>query len=204
MAYFIVFQNKTYDEESTGGYLWEFQSRKSDQEMFHESNLKKIQPGDYIFSVVQGQVVSMNRAEENCKEASSPFLSDQEEAEKKEGWMVKVNYQELKKPIELSTHRDQLLPLCHGKYMLFTEDVKGQQGYLFEINDTVGKFIKNIIKHQNTIDVHTFKYTEAKLKQEKDTSININEQPLKNRKGKVAVKPDFLSKVTNRLLRAGR
>lgn len=41
-SYFIVFQNKTYFEEKTGGYLWAPQRTKSGREIFHWSNMKKI------------------------------------------------------------------------------------------------------------------------------------------------------------------
>ncbi|WDV48152.1 hypothetical protein PV797_10745 [Clostridiaceae bacterium M8S5] len=37
MSYFIVFQNKSYEEEKRGGYLWATKSTKNGRSIYHWS-----------------------------------------------------------------------------------------------------------------------------------------------------------------------
>lgn len=51
MNYFIVFQNKTYNEERVGEYLWAPKLTATGREIFHWSNMVKVKTGDIIFSM---------------------------------------------------------------------------------------------------------------------------------------------------------
>ena len=73
-SYYIVFQNKTYFEEKSGGYLWAPQRSKSGREIFHWSNMTKIKKGDIIFSLYQRNIVSVNIALDSYKESRIPKL----------------------------------------------------------------------------------------------------------------------------------
>jgi len=174
MAYFLVFQNEFYEEESKGGYLWTTNAAKEGQEHFSGSNLKKIQPGDCIFSVVDGYIVSMNLAREFYKE----------EVREKEGCILPAKYQELKKPISLSEYMDQLLPLSQKKDGPFTEDGKVRPDYLFPISNTMGKFIRSIVEHQNAIETPILRNAKNTLIEEKEERLLAKMKARLRKKGK--------------------
>lgn len=62
MNYFIVFQNKTYNEERVGEYLWAPKLTATGREIFHWSNMVKVKTGDIIFSMYKRNLVSINIA----------------------------------------------------------------------------------------------------------------------------------------------
>ena len=48
MNYFFVFQNKTFDEEYRGGYLWAPQHGNSGRKVSHWEKMKEVRRGDII------------------------------------------------------------------------------------------------------------------------------------------------------------
>ncbi|SHH24020.1 hypothetical protein [Clostridium grantii] len=48
MNYFMVFQNKTYNEERQGGYLWAPMKTSAGREKYHWSNMTKINEGEQV------------------------------------------------------------------------------------------------------------------------------------------------------------
>lgn len=55
MNYFLVFQNKSYEEERNGGYLWAPQKNKNGQTFHHWTDMKLIKKGDIIFNSFNGK-----------------------------------------------------------------------------------------------------------------------------------------------------
>lgn len=72
MNYFLVFQNKSYHEERSGGYMWAPQKNSSGQTFHHWTDMKNIKKGDIIFNSFNGQMVSVLVAKEDCKEQQRP------------------------------------------------------------------------------------------------------------------------------------
>lgn len=140
-SYFIVFQNKTYFEEKTGGYLWAPQRTKSGREIFHWSNMDKIKKGDIIFSVYQRNIVSVNIALDSSIDSKRPKTLDKLDLWEEEGWMVKVEYNELDSPISINNNIDEILKLCPAKYSPFNKKGGGNQGYLYEIGKELGDYL---------------------------------------------------------------
>jgi hypothetical protein len=50
MNFFIVFQNKTFKDEYSGGYLWAPQEDSGGYTPFHWKNMTKVHRGDVIIS----------------------------------------------------------------------------------------------------------------------------------------------------------
>jgi hypothetical protein len=48
MAFWWVFQGKSYDRAKQGHYLWAPQQDKSGQGKFHWTNMTKVRPGDVM------------------------------------------------------------------------------------------------------------------------------------------------------------
>ncbi|NLN14012.1 MAG: hypothetical protein GX185_00235, partial [Tissierellia bacterium] len=148
-SYFIVFQNKTYFEEKSGGYLWAPQRSKSGKEIFHWSNMTMIKKGDIIFSLYQRQIVSVNIALDSYIEATRPKSFDKLELWEDEGWLVKVDYNELEVPISIDDNIEEILKLCPEKYSPFNRTGSGNQGYLYEISEKLGDYLMELVQEKN-------------------------------------------------------
>lgn len=148
-SYYIVFQNKTYFEEKAGGYLWAPQRTKSGREIFHWSNMTKIKKGDIIFSVYKRKIVSVNIALDSYVESDRPKTFDKLELWENEGWLVKVEYNELTKPISIDDNIEEILKLCPDKYSPFNETGRGNQGYLYDIGRELGDYLMELILEKN-------------------------------------------------------
>lgn len=152
MAYFIVFQNKTYLIERDGSYLWAPQKNALNKSLFHWENMKKIKPGDVIISMFKQHFYSVNIAKKNAEEGKNPFNRSVNSWGEK-GWFAEVDYNELSTPIPLKENTEKILNLCPDKYSPFTKTGKGNQGYLYEIDERLGVYILDLIKQKNVLKI---------------------------------------------------
>jgi len=150
MAYFIVFQNKTFEQEIKGGYLWAPQKTETGKSVHHWTRMKEIQPGDVIFSLVQQKVVSINQAIVGAVTANKPVDLGDEWTNK--GYLVKVKYNYLGTPLSLKEIMSEILPLAEHKYSPFASTGRGNQGYLFAIKDELGEYFIERIKENNELE----------------------------------------------------
>lgn len=148
-SYYIVFQNKTYFEEKSGGYLWAPQRTKSGREIFHWSNMTKIRKDDIIFSIYQRNIISANIALDRSFVSKRPRTLDKLDLWEEEGWMAKVEYNVLESPISIDDNIEEILKLCPEKYSPFNKKGGGNQGYLFEIGKDLGNYLMDLIKEKN-------------------------------------------------------
>ncbi len=153
MSYFIVHQNKTYNEEMEGGYLWAPQKTASGKEIYHWTNMTKVKDGDIIFSSYRRNIVSVNISNGQAKEANRPSALDKVNLWEDKGWLLKAKYNVLTNPISIDDNLEKILQLAPAKYSPFTKEGRGSQGYLFEIGKELGDYILNIAKNQNEIDI---------------------------------------------------
>ncbi len=144
MQFFLVFQNRTYQEESNGGYLWAPQHNTDGQTFFHWANMKKVKRGDMIFSSYNGKMESMNVAQSDCYEAQKPQNFDSEGAWIDKGWKVDLVYYPLKSPVRYKDYMDDILRLQPDKYAPFQQNGRGNVGYLFELSDDLGQFLLSL------------------------------------------------------------
>lgn len=152
-AYFIVFQNKSYFEEKTGGYLWAPKETKTGKKVFHWSNMTKINNGDIIFSIYRRNIVSVNIAIGTSFSSKRPKSLDKLELWEEEGWMAKAEYNELDNPIIIDDWIEKILELCPVKYSPFNKNGGGNQGYLFEIGNNLGDYLMNLVRNSNNIKI---------------------------------------------------
>lgn len=149
MAYFIVFQNKTFKEELKGGYLWAPIKTENGKSVHHWSRMEEVQPGDIIFSVVKQKVVSVNQATDSAVTEAKPIELGNEWIN--EGYLVKVKYNHLKNPFDLKGNMNEILPLAEHKYSPFASSGRGNQGYLFSIKDELGEYFIERINRENKL-----------------------------------------------------
>lgn len=172
MSYFIVFQNKTYKEEKKGGYLWAPQRNKSGHEVFHWSNILKVNDGDIIFSMYKRNLVSINTANGKAVDALRPYDLDKANLWEKQGWILNIEYNELVNHVSISDNIDEILKLCPSKYSPFTIRGKGSQGYLFEIRKELGEYLLKLAKDINDISINEISREDEEYIQETESIID--------------------------------
>lgn len=160
MNYFIVFQNKTYKEEKEGQYFWAPQKTNQGRSIFHWENMKKIQPGDIIFSMFRQRLFSVNTATEKAIDSANPF-PNHESTWERNGWLVSAEYNELPNPVILREHIEAILELCPPKYSPFTRTGGGTQGYLFEIDKSFGEYLLELVRETNDLVINKLNEKEA-------------------------------------------
>ena len=151
MKYFIVFQGRSFNEEFENGYLWAPKRSKDREELFYWKNMTKVKKGDIIFSIVRGEVVSVNEAASDCTEHSRPASKKSSNWEEN-GWYVKVNYNLISNPIKMKGHFSEIKDMLPSRYSPFDKNGDGNQGYLFEIGSMLANYILDLILKNNNDD----------------------------------------------------
>lgn len=72
MRYFFVFQNKSYHEERSGGFLWAPKVNENGQTFHHWTSMTLLRKGDVIFSSFKGELLSIIVAKDDYKDARKP------------------------------------------------------------------------------------------------------------------------------------
>lgn len=148
MNYFFVFQNKTYDKEMHGNFLWAPQGKCS-----HWKNMTNIHKGDVIFHSYHKKIVAISIAESNCYAASQPKGLFPEGLWQENGWKVDCQYYIMKYPIVTSDYMEDILKLQPTKYAPFNRIGRGNTGYLFNCTKELASFLveKLTIMNKDTI-----------------------------------------------------
>jgi hypothetical protein len=142
-AIFYVFQGKTFDRESRGGYIWAPIYNASGSKCHHWERLLDVQKGDIIFHGCDGRIMAISIAKSACYNSVRP--KELEEWDK-EGRRVDCEYIILKNPIETAVFRSEIIELSTVKYSPFDRDGNGNMGYLYNLNPELAKvFIKGLL-----------------------------------------------------------
>lgn len=139
--YFFVFQNKTYDAERNGGYLWAPKSNDDGRTVSHWKLMKEVSVGDVIFHSVDKNIVAISIACSNCYSATQPEALQKERIWTDDGWRVDCKYISIKYPVVTSDYMDTLLNMQPDKYAPFNNIGRGNTGYLFASNLTMSEFL---------------------------------------------------------------
>lgn len=136
MRYWWVNQNKTFDQEFKGNYIW-CPKRRADgfHHPFYES-LREISPGDLIFSLANSTICAFGYAQTHCYSCPKPdeFGSVGDIWDEK-GWRVDVNFTKFTAPFRPKDFADRLAQLLPPKYSLIRKNGVGNQGtYCAEIS----------------------------------------------------------------------
>lgn len=151
---FYVFQGGTYDQESTGGYLWApIDSKTESTPPHHWTRLLNVQPGDIIFHGYKGHIQAISTARNNCYECIQPTELESEDSWGIYGRRVDCNYIPLKTPIKTTLYADDILRYCNFKYAPFDKDGNGNMGYLFDLDRDLAKiFLRGMVKYNPNLE----------------------------------------------------
>ena len=147
MRFWWVNQNQTYEQETSGGYLWS-PKRKANgaRNPFYES-MREIAPGDLIFSFKDTYIPSIGIAQSFCYECPKPAEFGSAGAHwQLIGWKIDVKYRDIIHRIRPSDHMQTLHPLLPLRYSPLQSNGRGNQGiYLTELSPQLAKALVDLI-----------------------------------------------------------
>ena len=140
IKYWWVNQNRTFELEQRGGYLWSPQKSKNGSSLFHWTNMTKVSPGDIIFSYAGQKIKAVSIACSKAYDSDRPaeFRSDPWD---RVGWKVDTEYTLLSKPITKKLIKEQFSNQLTGTQKPLDKNGNGKQAYLFALDDEVGASI---------------------------------------------------------------
>lgn len=155
MAFYWVFQNSTYREESAGSYLWAPKKGKNNRTPFHWETMNDLQEGDIVFSSFKQKIVAVSSVTSTAYDYKKPFEVNTDNEWEEDGNKVNLNFHELNDPIKLKSLDHDLKKLLNVYHGPLNSHGTGNQGYLYELLDEAGTNLLSIIESQNRIDLET-------------------------------------------------
>ncbi|MBC6002989.1 HNH endonuclease [Paeniclostridium sp. NSJ-45] len=115
--------------------------------------MEDVKLGDIIFSCVNRKIVSVNIAKGDGFSHTRPKEIEKFGLWNEEGWIILVDYHKLKNPIKIDDFLDDIMKKQGQKYAPINKNGRGNQGYLYPINDNLGDYLIDIIcRKGNDVD----------------------------------------------------
>lgn len=140
MNYFFVFQNKTYEKEHKGEFLWAPQYRLKNEsigdidgnraKVSHWTLMEKVKKGDIIIHSFNQKIVAISIAKEDSFADDRP--AEFESSWVNKGWRVNSSYITFKSCIKTSDNMRELMKLLPEDNAPFNKIGRGNTGYLFK------------------------------------------------------------------------
>lgn len=147
--YFFVFQNKSFEFEQRGRYLWAPKTNQNGHNVSHLRLMDEVKKGDVIFHSYNKNIAAISIATSNCYSAKQPDELKRERLWEDDGWRVDVEYIMIKSPIITSDYLDTIIELQPSKYAPF--NIRGgNMGYLYSSNYDLSKFLYEKSLAKNT------------------------------------------------------
>ncbi|MEJ8553527.1 HNH endonuclease [Tepidibacter sp. Z1-5] len=141
MNCFFVFQNKSYNKERKGGYLWAPKTNKTGKRVSHWVTMESVKKGDLIIHSFNKKIISFSIAKDDCYESEQPVELQEEKLWEDEGWRVDVDHIDIVDPIITSDHKDRIMELQPKTNAPFNCLGRGNTGYLFHSNKELSQYI---------------------------------------------------------------
>ena len=145
MRFWWVNHKQTWKEEFEGGYIWSPKRKSNNTSNHFYDNLKKVSPGDLIFSYAYGAIQGLGIAKSYAFDYLKPdeFSNFNWEAK---GWMVEVHFEKLLEPLKIKDYYKDLVSYFPEKYSPINLKGDGNQGcYLAEIDSLLFEKIQKLI-----------------------------------------------------------
>jgi hypothetical protein len=153
MKFWWVNHNKTFKQEFEGGFIWSPQENRNGGRNQTYINLTLTWPGDLVFSYASRRIQAIGVVTEHHTEyARPPEFGDAGKDWSQIGWIVRVKWYPLSKPIPPKKFIEQIRPLLPGKYSPLLDNGNGFQGcYLAEIPNNLSKLLISIALRENIL-----------------------------------------------------
>ena len=147
MAFWLVYQGTSFERARKGGYLWAPKAGKNGQTPAHWKNMERVRPGDLIFSAFNGALRAVSEASQPAYTAPVPDARD-DQFWAGDGWRLDVAYSDLPKPMFFVEWVPAVLGEMPTIHSPFTSAGRPNQGYLYELPNSVGEYIATLARDQ--------------------------------------------------------
>src|SRR5690625_2963654 len=127
-----VNQNRSYETESAGNYLWAPTGDRRGHLVHHYESLTEVRPGDFVLHYANQHVRAVSIVQEKATPAVCPRPDDRR-YRGREGRLVRTHYNELPTPVPLADATNvSLLPM---RLRPFDRSGGTNEGYLFQYGE---------------------------------------------------------------------
>ncbi len=149
MRYWWVCQNKTYQQEVPGNFLWSPKRKKNGHLNHYYETMREISRGDLVFSFKDRKIMALGVALQQAYTCPKPTAFDKAGINWGDvGWRVDVKFHVLHNRIEPRQHMQLLSPLLPKKYSPLKANGDGQELYLTEISEAIGVVLLGLIGYE--------------------------------------------------------
>ncbi len=150
MNYWWVNQKQTHRQEIGDGYMWSPKRQSDGNKNFSYEYMKRILPGDVIYSYANALIIAVGIAETHCYSFPKPIEFGQAGSNwSDEGWKINVKYRQLNKPVRTMDYLSHLTPFLPEKYSpISSKNGQANQSYLFQISKPLALAIAELIDRQ--------------------------------------------------------
>ena len=150
MNYWWVNQNQTYAHEVGGGYLWSPKKKANGAKNYFYDTMTKAQPGDILFSFSDTMIKAIGVVSGPCETAPKPAeFGSAGGYWAEEGWLLPVEFTELRSPVRPKEHMGAIAPTLPDKYAPLQRNGDGLQGvYLTQLPEALAKVLKGLLAGQ--------------------------------------------------------
>lgn len=143
MQYWWVNQNKTWQYEISGGYLWSPKCNRNGAYNQFYTNMQLVEEGDMVFSFFSQHIQAVGRVIARAIPQERPAEFGQiGEVWTKKGWYVTLKFEKISIPFRPKDIITELRPFLPVKYSPLTKEGNGLQGvYLAEISDAMAQIL---------------------------------------------------------------
>ncbi len=178
MRYWWVNQNQTYKTEVPGGFLWSPKTRADGGRNQFYDNMHEVSVGDVIFSFCDTRIKAIGVAVGRAETSSKPDFGSAGASWSKEGWLVPVEFKELRSQTRPKDHIVLIRPHLPAKYSPLQSSGDGLQSvYLAEIPARMADVLAELIGEEYD---HTLKELLGGV-DEVDVAGNQQEEAIKGR-----------------------
>lgn len=149
MAYWWVNHKQTYRQETDGGYIWSPKVKSNGGRNVSYDNLTRCLRGDVVFSYAGGQIRQIGWVETPAVTAPKPpEFGAAGDNWSQEGWLVRVNWQPLRRALVPQTFFELIQPLLPERHSpISTSSGRGNQGvYLAGLSELLGALLLRLIE----------------------------------------------------------
>lgn len=172
--YFLVFQNKSFKEEYSGGYLWAPQHNKNGGRVTHWEQIKNVKKGDVIIHSFSKEIVAISVAKNDVYEANKPSYKGTHDEWQDKGWKVDTEYYVISKPIITSDHMEELLYLQSDSNAPFNVSGRDNTGYLFKANRELFEYIiEELLKNNEIEAINRFRFNRGSKHEENQLDLDL-------------------------------
>lgn len=147
MRFWWVNQNQTYKTEVPGGFMWSPKTKANgNRNQFYE-NMRHVSPGDVVFSFCSTRIKAIGIATGPAETSTKPDFGDAGGTWSAEGWLVPVEFKELRSQIRPQDHIERLRPFLPQKYSPLQPTAGSglQSVYLAEVPSQMASLLAELI-----------------------------------------------------------